>query len=729
MDSFADADTIQDIPQSELCSDCLRNRLEMMQANQYSAYQTYDYYGQLLQYAVSQCSFSAPTTTQPPVISKTPDPIALCASGNTYTAAAGDTCDSIALQNDVASASLFIGNSNILDCTNVTAGTVVCLPFTCQTYELLPTDDCWSITIAQNLGLTSLQTYNSWIDAACSNIQKTGRVYGRVLCLSQPGDPYLPGVSTNTSTFPGQGSGTSSTKVPPSANQTVAPGTTLDCGEWYTVASQDSCAMIAIEFDISLDLMVAANPSIDASNCDGSLTVGLTYCVAPVPNWKTPPKYIHCAADNMLSESPMESSNMTVELCHDHCQYYEYFGVSKGSTCHCGNQASIETSYANDTACAVPCLGDSSEMCGGVSVMSVYGTSTNILKWGFTRYGCFPDNIGITPEVEPTSNFQMTPDYCAAYCQSIDTFAFFGVENGNDCFCSDKILPLRDNTPAPDSACNIPCSGNSSLTCGANGMMEVFGIFSIPIAPPSSTSAAPSSATSFSSSTTSYVSTTTSPTTTSASPSPSSAYTYYGCYTEGSTSKALSGAAFYDYTAMTVEMCASDCLAGGFTLFGVEYGGECYCGTGLSDGAVPTFESDCNVPCAGSSAEWCGGGGRLNLYGQSSEPPSIPIPGGLPPVTHIAYQGCYTEATDSRALTGRTASSGTAMTVESCGSFCLYSGFLLFGMEYSSECYCGSELQPGSVIMPEADCQMPCSGDAAELCGGPSRLSLYEWTT
>lgn len=50
-------------------------------------------------------------------------------------------------------------------------------------------------------------------------------------------------------------------------------------------------------------------------------------------------------------------------------------------------------------------------------------------------------------------------------------------------------------------------------------------------------------------------------------------YAFQGCYTEGNGVRALSGASFYNYTAMTLEMCASSCL--GFTYWGVEYGGEC----------------------------------------------------------------------------------------------------------------------------------------------------------
>jgi hypothetical protein len=38
--------------------------------------------------------------------------------------------------------------------------------------------------------------------------------------------------------------------------------------------------------------------------------------------------------------------------------------------------------------------------------------------------------------------------------------------------------------------------------------------------------------------------------------------------------RALEGAAFYDYTAMTLEECLKNC--NGYEWWGVEYGGECW---------------------------------------------------------------------------------------------------------------------------------------------------------
>lgn len=53
------------------------------------------------------------------------------------------------------------------------------------------------------------------------------------------------------------------------------------------------------------------------------------------------------------------------------------------------------------------------------------------------------------------------------------------------------------------------------------------------------------------------------------------AQTFYGCYTE-IPARALTGSSTIDYTAMTIGACETHCTGLGFTIWGVEYGGEWY---------------------------------------------------------------------------------------------------------------------------------------------------------
>lgn len=159
------------------------------------------------------------------------------------------------------------------------------------------------------------------------------------------------------------------------------------------------------------------------------------------------------------------------------------------------------------------------------------------------------------------------------------------------------------------------------------------------------------------------------------SPTPSmpSEYGSLGCYSEATTGRALSSAVFAEDD-MTVELCASKCA--GFTVFGLEYQRECDCRNTLHPGIVATPQTDCKYSCMGNKSENCGGDLRLNFY--QFEAASVPEK----VVTTYAYRGCYTEATNMRALTGKSYFNDS-MTVEACATACL--GYTWFGVEYGRE--------------------------------------------
>jgi len=122
--------------------------------------------------------------------------------------------------------------------------------------------------------------------------------------------------------------------------------------------------------------------------------------------------------------------------------------------------------------------------------------------------------------------------------------------------------------------------------------------------------------------------------------------------------------------------------------------------------------ADCSMTCADNGTEYCGAGGYLNLYqrngtyiapsSSSTTPGAAPsttgtvssttVPGSAPTATGPAikqiignwvFQGCWTEATNSRALASTTYAND-GMTLESCAAFC--KGSLMFGVEYGREC-------------------------------------------
>lgn len=180
-------------------------------------------------------------------------------------------------------------------------------------------------------------------------------------------------------------------------------------------------------------------------------------------------------------------------------------------------------------------------------------------------------------------------------------------------------------------------------------------------------------------------------------------YNYVGCYSEATQGRALTGnAPQAPATGFTIELCQAACS--GFTYFGMEYSNECYCGNTINAGSAVQASSDpavnnCNMLCTGNQTEYCGGPGRLNMYAVNGSasvssstitgtPSATPTPSGPITVGDFGiwhYLGCYSEATNMRALTGKANPiSGASVSVDACAAAC--SAYSYFGVEYAGEC-------------------------------------------
>ncbi|KAI9457229.1 copper radical oxidase [Lactarius psammicola] len=205
-------------------------------------------------------------------------------------------------------------------------------------------------------------------------------------------------------------------------------------------------------------------------------------------------------------------------------------------------------------------------------------------------------------------------------------------------------------------------------------------------------------------------------------------WTSQGCYSDNvAGGRALTSAAYVDTTGMTVESCVTFCNDQNFIYAGVEYGQECYCGNTISHGSASVASSDCSFQCTGDSTEHCGAGNRLNLYWSGQTPP--PPPAVVPNVGLWTSLGCYTDGAPRVLSVGKAVTGGASNnSAESCTAACFASGYPLAGMEYSQECYCGTAIGSNGAPASAGDCDMVCSGASSELCGGPNRLNVYNYT-
>lgn len=73
------------------------------------------------------------------------------------------------------------------------------------------------------------------------------------------------------------------------------------------------------------------------------------------------------------------------------------------------------------------------------------------------------------------------------------------------------------------------------------------------------------------------------------------------------------------------------------------------------------------------------------------------------------------------------------MDTESCQAYCTLNNYGLSGLQNGDTCYCGSGLQSYSTVQREtagtaSQCDTPCAGNATEICGAKSYLSVWNAT-
>ena len=395
----------------------------------------------------------------------------------------------------------------------------------------------------------------------------------------------------------------------------------------------------------------------------------------------------------------------SVQQCATYCNNggFAIFGVEYGSQCFCGSYLSGGASLsAPATNCNIKCA--NGDICGGAYALNLYistGVNAALLTpnlqssvvslpsgWSAASSPCINEASGgraLTGAFFAADSMSIAT--CLTYCGG-KGFQYAGVEYGRECYCGNSLQNGASLT-STSTNCQMPCFGNPSQSCGGTYAVQLYQNPSLSFA----------------------------------------AVTYNGyvktaCIQEVN-GRALNGASYRDYSGMTIESCTAYCYARGYTLSGVEYGGECYCGSALANGASLSLSSgQCYMNCAGNSTENCGGPNALYVY---TYPTALAVKNILP--TGWSAKGCIAEAPSGRALTVDVSAQLPAGTVTgaSCSQLCANQGYAMAGTEYFTQCYCGNALSNGatSTIVTATQCNTPCSGNGQEMCGGSYRLSWY----
>jgi hypothetical protein len=108
--------------------------------------------------------------------------------------------------------------------------------------------------------------------------------------------------------------------------------------------------------------------------------------------------------------------------------------------------------------------------------------------------------------------------------------------------------------------------------------------------------------------------------------------------------------------------------------------------------------------------------GAPGPQGPAGSSPSTPIT----PAADSAYVGCYTDQ-NTRALPAFLMTSGA--TVETCIAAAKAAGYAFAGVQYGVQCFAGNDV--GYTVDVQSACNMPCSANPSETCGGTWHNSVY----
>jgi hypothetical protein len=376
--------------------------------------------------------------------------------------------------------------------------------------------------------------------------------------------------------------------------------------------------------------------------------------------------YTDLASKPGLTDYFFEGSGMTIEKCTQGCKElgYALAGAEYSTQCKCGNEYKGDQKLPT-TSCDMTCKGNSSQICGGSYKLSLYNT-TNVavnLKKPTGWLGCYSDpstKRALTGYTYSLST--MTSSVCRLAC-SQRGYQLAGTEAGNQCFCGDT---FTGGTVLPSSSCYVACAGNSSESCGASWVMDLYNA-------------------------------------TGATVKPNGIDGFAGCYTDTATLNGYS----YSSSFMNSNVCLAQCKSRGFTYAGTENGKTCRCGN--TKPSVTTGTATCNTACNGNGAtdkETCGASNAISVY-------TVAEGNSVVNVTYGAkgYMQCWYDSNTDKLLAGYKYKS-SAMTTTSCINTCQNMGYAYAGTEYGEECYCSNELSyaGNGYIVQDSECNLACKG-------------------
>lgn len=168
-------------------------------------------------------------------------------------------------------------------------------------------------------------------------------------------------------------------------------------------------------------------------------TIELPPCIDPF----RPFIYSGCYADTgnphtLSLRSQLDQQDMTIEKCVSVCKGngFRYAGLEHYGVCYCGN--TVNGQQLDEEQCNYPCTGNSSQICGGTDIISIYQDPTflpvdEVTVADYDHLGCWTDDSengrALAYPQDQVDGSTLTTEKCLQACRD-GGYPFAGTEFG-----------------------------------------------------------------------------------------------------------------------------------------------------------------------------------------------------------------------------------------------------------------------------------------------------------
>ncbi|XP_065225844.1 uncharacterized protein LOC135849377 isoform X2 [Planococcus citri] len=386
----------------------------------------------------------------------------------------------------------------------------------------------------------------------------------------------------------------------------------------------------------------------------------------------------------ILYQNAKKDEKLSPRSCVDFCyeRQLAYAGLYKNE-CRCGqNQPSdlIRRSYRD---CDYPCPGDKTFRCGGELKTSIY--ETGIAAKGEDAIpskvylGCYPDN---DPKHKILPHLLDESEYAAVtFCQKIcyrEGFRYFGLSDNRKCWCGDS-APFPDKAVSEDN-CRLICDGYGGDYCGGKSMLSLYatGILDIP-----------------------------------------EYGRHIGCYNNVNFKDIKTDLTMQLSKSNSNGRCMNLCDQKGFKYAGTQRGSQCFCMNKPPSATFRGDDSKCDdAPCSGEPTSTCGSNDGMKIFRTRRTDEIQPVV--------VRYLGCFSDQKVFPTMEGTKVTVEKKLTSSYCIETCRLKGYAFSGVESGTDCYCSHAFPSIHMKVRDEECNIPCSGNRTEYCGGQFKIGVYD---